>query len=492
MSKGLVAIVGRPNVGKSTLFNQLTRSRRAIVDDQPGVTRDRLYGLVETTDALINSFGVIDTGGFETDDLKYQPFAKNIVWENTLAAIDEADLVVLVLDGQSGIHPHDDELVRLLKRKNKPVVYAINKVDGDRQEQTAHEFYELGIPTFETMSAAHNNGVNELREIIVDHLKEIPRLTVKRDFASDAIRLAIVGRPNVGKSSIVNRLVGEDRSIVSDVAGTTRDAMDTAFRFNSKDYVMIDTAGIRRRSRVKQKLEILSVIQSMDAIERANIVLLVIDTTEGLTDQDARIASLAAENHKPVVIVVNKWDLHPDKDSNSMNEFQREIRRRLQTLDYAPMIFVSCLENQRVHKIMTVVESVVEQYEKRVGTGELNRALEEIVQLHTPALIRNSNKRVKFYYATQVRSRPPLIVVMCNVADEIQEHYRRYMERQFQKRLGFDLVPVRVAFRGKEEKRTKAAAAAGKKRMQRIEAADHYEEVDVEPTADFEEGIQPL
>jgi GTP-binding protein len=479
MRKGLVAIVGRPNVGKSTLFNQLTRSRRAIVDDQPGVTRDRLYGVAETSDAELTAFGLIDTGGFETDDMKLQPFASNIVWDNTLAAIEEADLIVLVLDGQTGVHPHDTDLVRMLMRLNKRVVYVVNKVDGANQARGANEFYELGIPEYETVSAAHNNGVAELRETIVDRLKEIPRLASAKTHGDDVIHLAIVGRPNVGKSSIVNRLVGQDRSLVSDVAGTTRDAMDTGFRFNNRDYVIIDTAGIRRRARVKQKLEILSVIQSMDAIDRADIVLLILDTTEGVTDQDARIANMAIDQHKPLIIVINKWDLLPEKDANSMVEYEREIRRRLHTIDYAPMIFISCLENQRVHKIMGVVEHVVEQYSRRIGTGELNRALEEIVQLHTPALITNSIKRVKFYFATQVKTSPPCIVVMCNVADEVQESYRRYMERQFQKRLGFDQVPVRVLFRGKDEKRDSPRKHSSRRPKQ---APDDFEDEAVELT----------
>jgi len=449
-SRGIVAIVGRPNVGKSTLFNQLTRSRSAIVDDRPGVTRDRLYGVVKTMDAELTSFALIDTGGFETDDSTYQPFSENIVWRNTTAAIDEADLVLLVLDGKDGLHPHDEDLARMLKKKGKQWVAVVNKIDDVSHETNATEFYSLGIDDYETMSAAHNRGVDAVCERLVEELKKSPRLQGAKPYDERALRIAVVGRPNAGKSSIVNRLLKSERSLVSDVAGTTRDALDTPFRYNEQDYLLIDTAGIRRRSKVSDKVEIISVIQSMEAIDRAHIVVLVISAIDGITDQDLRIATMATERQKPVILVYNKWDLVPDKNSNSSSEIVKDLRFKYKSLDFAPVLFISCLQNQRVHSVMATIERIGNQYRHRESTSNINKALRTMVLSHTPALMNRSNKRVKFYFATQVRSCPPTIVVMCNVAEEIAESYKRYMQRQFQEALGFTEVPIRLAFRGKD------------------------------------------
>jgi GTPase len=450
VAKGIVALVGRPNVGKSTLFNAFTRTRQAIVDNRPGVTRDRIYGITHTMDAEIPEFGLIDTGGFETDRDSFQPFKNNLVWKSTLAAIDEADVVVLIFDLKAGVHPYDRDLVRLIHRLDKPVVYAVNKVDGIEMRVVASEFYELGIDEIEMVSAAHNRGIDELKDEVIDRLKNVPRLKHTEIKVPDSVCLSVIGRPNAGKSSLVNRLLGYDRSIVSEVAGTTRDSIDSHFTYNRKQYTMIDTAGIRRRSRVKEKLEIISVHQSLEAIERADVILLVLDAAEGFADQDARLASRAAELCKPILVVVNKWDLVPDKQTGSSKIFQEDIAFKMPELAFAPFIFISCETNQRVQKIMVNVERLAAMSQKRVATSELNRNLEEIVAKHTPALNRATSKRAKFYYATQVAVNPPTIVVKCNLADYLTDSYRRYMHRQFQARLGFDEIPLKLFFRSKE------------------------------------------
>jgi GTP-binding protein len=452
MIKGTIAIVGRPNVGKSTLFNALTRTRNALVDDRPGVTRDRLYGILYFDDMEERGSLVIDTGGFETKDLYYQPFSENIVWQQTEIAIDEADVVVLVLDGKSGVHPHDGELVRYLAKKNKPVIYVVNKVDVREHEERVYDFYSLGVDQFLVTSAAHMRGMDELAESIESNFATIQELRAdRRHHGGRGTRIALVGRPNAGKSSILNRLIGEERSLVSDVAGTTRDSIDTPLVYNNKNYVLVDTAGIRRRSRINDRVESLSVMRSMQAIERADVVLLVLDAQQMLTDQDARIASMAAEQHKAMAIIVNKWDLVENKSANTAKEYTEFLRYKLKLLSWVPVLYVSCLENQRVHHIMQLVESIVVQYERRVDTRSVNTALQKMAHDHTPALIKKTSKRVKFYYATQVRTAPPTLLVFSNVAREIQEGYKRYMINRFREDLGFTDVPLRLIFRSKED-----------------------------------------
>jgi len=459
MIHGIVAIIGRPNVGKSTLFNRLTRSDSAIVDDRPGVTRDRIYGTVWQDDEKLVGFMLVDTGGFETDDFKFQPFAENLVWRQTEAAIIEADSVVLLLDGKSGMTPHDRQLKRYLEELNKPHIVCINKIDGPEQAQAMWEFFELGVDELLKVSAAHNRGVIDLRDRLFDDLKELPSLSSIKT-SPDAIRVAIVGRPNAGKSSILNRILGEERALVSELPGTTRDALDTPTFYNGREYVLIDTAGIRRKSKISERIESLSVMRSIRSIDRADVVLLVLDAVQGLTEQDARLADLAGERGKPVAIVVNKWDIFPDKNTNTAKEYEEAIHRELKTLSYVPTVFVSALENQRVHKLMALAERLTDATRRRVETNAVNTALRTMAQEHTPALIRAKSKRVKFYFATQVAIAPPTIVVFCNVYDEIQEAYIRYMTNRFRAMLGFDEIPIRLIFRPKTDVRRRDSEAA--------------------------------
>lgn len=459
MINGLVAIVGRPNVGKSTLFNRLTKSDDAIVDDRPGVTRDRLYGTVWLDDERNQGFGIIDTGGFETDDFKFQPFAENVVWRQTEAAIVEADMVLLVVDGRAGINPHDHELARYLERLRKPYMIVVNKIDGIEYKDAMWDFYELGTERLWRTSAAHNRGVSELVEAVADELKKLPGCTVSADYA-EATRIAIIGRPNAGKSSILNRLCGEERAVVSNIAGTTRDSVDTPLVYNGKKFLLIDTAGIRRKSKILERLESLSVMRALRAIDRADVVLLVLDAIQGLTDQEMRLAELAHERHKPIAIVVNKWDLFENKTSNTAKEYTDAIHRQLRTLSFAPVAFVSCLENLRVHALLKLAARLADSAERRVETAKVNAALRQIVQEHTPALIKGKTKRIKFYFATQVAVNPPTFVIFCNVFDEIQESYVRYMRNRFRSLLGFDEIPIRLIFRPKSDTRARDRRAA--------------------------------
>jgi len=465
MIQGIVVIVGRPNVGKSTLFNCLTRSGDAIVSPIPGVTRDRLYGTgyYEKED-LYEGFTLIDTGGFETDDFKFQPFSENLVWRQTELAIKDAHLVLFMFDGKNGLHFHDKDIIADLQKQGKRVLFLVNKVDGIEQKTVLWEFLSTGLTEDQLfpISAAHNRGVGELREAIKEELQAIraesnEKLKAKVKSTEVPTKIAIIGRPNVGKSSLLNRIVGEERCLVSPIAGTTRDHVDTEILYHQKPYLLIDTAGIRRKTRIKEYLESQSVVRSLIAIDRADIVLLVIDAKEGLTDQDIRLVNLSIERFKPVLIIVNKWDLIPEKTTNAVRDYKHTIYNyALKDAHYIPIHFASCLENQRVHKIMGMVEEIKAQTERRVNTAAVNEALEKMVKAHTPHLIERSGKRFKFYYATQVEKSPPTIVIQCNRADDVMESYKRYIMKCFRQELGFTNIPFRIFYRNKKEKRAQA------------------------------------
>ncbi len=434
-----VAIVGRPNVGKSTLFNRLLGKRKAIVEDFPGVTRDRQY-------AEITRYGkpflLVDTGGFEpaSDDRLLSQMR-----EQSQLAVEEADIILYLMDVRAGLTPSDMEIAQYLRKSEKPVLYVVNKVDGDNQELAASEFYALGIDTLFTLSAEHGRGIGELIEEIEGLLPEGQQ---QSDVANE-VRISLVGRPNVGKSSLVNRLLGYERVVANPQAGTTRDSIDTPFTYNDQRYVLIDTAGIRRKGRVSETLEKFSAITALKAMDRSHVVLMVLDAEEGVTDQDLAVAGYAYEKGRAMILLVNKWDL-PEKDNQTMGKFVEDIRRRFKFLPFVPVLFVSALTGQRVNKIMALVESVATQFNKRIPTPALNQGLEEFVAKHPPAMVKG--RRIKFYYAAQSAVRPPTIVLFTNRPDDVHFSYQRYLVNCFREKFGFDQVPLRLNFKGRGEK----------------------------------------
>jgi GTP-binding protein len=429
--------VGRPNVGKSTLFNRILGQRKAIVEDLPGVTRDRNYAEV---DRFLKPFLLVDTGGFEPaseDRLLTQ------MREQSQLAVEEADIIFFLMDVKDGLTPSDIEIMKILRTVDKPVFYLVNKVDGEKQETETAEFYALGIAHFYTLSAEHGRGINSLIDDLEELLPEPPDPGEK----DTEVRLAIVGRPNVGKSSLVNRLLGYERVVANPVAGTTRDSIDTPFVYNQQNYLLIDTAGIRRKGKVSQTLEKYSAISSLKAMDRAHVALLVIDAVDGVTDQDLSVAGYAYEKGRALMLVVNKWDV-PEKDDQTMGKFVEEVRRRFKFLPFAPLLFVSALTGQRVNKIMGRVEAVAEEFNRRIPTGRLNQGLEEFVAKHPPSMVRD--QRIKFYYAAQAAVRPPTFVLFTNRPDDIHFSYQRYLVNCFREKFDFGQVPIRLQFKGRK------------------------------------------
>lgn len=435
----LVAIVGRPNVGKSTLFNRLVGRRKAIVDDMPGVTRDRNY---ETVTRFEVPFILIDTGGFEpvSQDRLLQQMR-----EQSRLAMEEADVIIFLMDGRAGLTPSDVEVVEMLRRVKKPVFYVVNKVDGDKLENDAADFFTLGVDTLHTISAEHNRGVNDLMDEVVAAL---PQDSVRPD-DEEITRIAVVGRPNVGKSSLVNRLLGFERVVANPTPGTTRDSVDTLFTCNKKHYLLIDTAGIRRKGKTTQKLEKYSVVDSLRSIERADVVLIVINAEEGVTEQDERIAGYAYEAGKACVFVVNKWDI-PEKNNTTLGKFVDKIRTEFKYLAFAPIVFVSAKSGQRINRIMEEVDRVMAQYTKRVSTSDLNRVFSEAVETHHAPL--SHGRRVKFYYATQVGAKPPTFVVFTNQPEGVHFSYERYIINKFREAFDFTGSPLKIIFRGRDRR----------------------------------------
>jgi GTP-binding protein len=436
--KPIVAIVGRPNVGKSTLFNRLLGHRRAIVDDTPGVTRDRNYAAINRFE---KPFILIDTGGFEpvTEDRLLQQMR-----EQSRLAMEEADVIIFLMDARSGLTPADVEVAEMLRRVTKPVFYVVNKVDGEKLENEAAEFYSLGVDQLHTISAEHNRGVVDLMENLLEVFP--PADTGVPD--DEITRIAVVGRPNVGKSSLVNRLLGFERMVANPMAGTTRDSVDTLFTCNKKSYLLIDTAGIRRKGKTTEKLEKYSVVDSLRSIERADVVLVVLDAEEGVTEQDERIAGYVHEAGKGCVFVVNKWD-SLEKDNSTLGVYVDKVRTGFKYLAYAPIVFVSARTGQRIGKIMTTVDDVMEQFIHRVTTSDLNRVFSEATDAHHAPLAHG--RRVKFYFATQVGTRPPSFVIFTNQPESIHFSYERYLVNRFREAFGFDGVPIRLMFRGREK-----------------------------------------
>ena len=436
--KPIVAIVGRPNVGKSTLFNRLLGHRRAIVDDTPGVTRDRNYAAINRFE---KPFILIDTGGFEpvTEDRLLQQMR-----EQSRMAMEEADFIIFLMDARSGLTPADVEVAEMLRRVTKPVFYVVNKVDGEKLENESAEFYSLGVDHLHTISAEHNRGVIDLMEDLLELFP--PADTSAPD--DEITRIAVVGRPNVGKSSLVNRLLGFERMVANPTAGTTRDSVDTLFTCNKKSYLLIDTAGIRRKGKTTEKLEKYSVVDSLRSIERADVVLVVLDAEEGVTEQDERIAGYVHEAGKGCVFVVNKWDIL-EKDNSTLGVYVDKVRTGFKYLAYAPIVFVSARTGQRIGKIMTTVDEVMGQFIHRVTTSDLNRVFSEATDAHHAPLAHG--RRVKFYFATQVGTRPPSFVIFTNQPESIHFSYERYLVNRFREAFGFDGVPIRLIFRGREK-----------------------------------------
>jgi GTP-binding protein len=431
--KPVVAIIGRPNVGKSTLFNRITRRRDAIVDDRPGVTRDRHYGNAVWND---QEFILVDTGGFISGD--DDRFAASIRFQ-VEQAVEEADAVVLVLDGKGGISPFDRDLIDWLRAVERPLFYAVNKIDGPEQEDRLYEFYTLGIEALYPLSAEHGYGVSDFLDEVVKHL---PPATKEAD--ADHIRITMVGRPNVGKSSLINRLIGQERLVVSDVPGTTRDAVDTICEHQGQSYLLIDTAGIRRKAKVDLKLEKFSIIKALKRLERCDVALVVLDAGEGVTEQDIKVAGYANDRGCGTIFVLNKWDL-VDKTTHTTRQYEEQVRYASKFLNYAPVITVSALTGQRIHKLFPLVRTLHKQYTTRIGTGQVNRIITNATNRTEPPL--HKGRRLKFYYTTQISDRPPTFVSFVNYPDAVHFSYRRYLLNQLRTETGLDKVPLRLYFR---------------------------------------------
>jgi len=443
VARPIVAIVGRPNVGKSTLFNRLVGERRAIVEDIPGTTRDRLYG---TTTWGGVEFTIVDTAGLqdaaEIDRSTTVEIAQR-TRNQAQSAMDEADVIIFMVDTKSGISSGDHDVADLLRRTDKPTILVANKIDNVNRKDMAVEFYELGLGDPMAMSSYHGVGTSDLLDRIVENLPHF-----EDDPSIAGPRIAIVGRPNVGKSRLINALIGEERSIVSDIPGTTRDSLDTHMEWNGKALTLIDTAGIRRRGRIEQGIEHFSVLRSMRAIDRCDVVLMVIDSTEGFTAQDLHIAGYVEEQKKGIVIVVNKWDL-VEKDSSTMDLYRDEAKRQLDFLPYAPLVFISAKFGQRVPNVLEMALLVETERRKRISTSSINKLLRDSVAKHPPSS--KPGKWLKFYYATQADVSPPTFVFFCNDPQNVHFSYKRYLENQIRDQFGFVGNPVRMTFRGREE-----------------------------------------
>ncbi|MFH1146853.1 MAG: ribosome biogenesis GTPase Der [Pseudomonadota bacterium] len=436
----LVAIVGRPNTGKSTLFNRLTRTRKAIVDSTPGVTRDRNYAEVTWDE---KEFTLVDTGGFESEDSG--EIISKMQGQTTLA-MEEADAIILLLDGRGGPAPPDYEAVSRLRRVNKPVLYVVNKIDGPEQEERLlPDFYRLGVEPLYSVSAEHAYGIRDFMEALLAFIPE----QKEEGAGEDLIRISVVGRPNVGKSSLVNRLLGEERMLVTDVPGTTRDSIDTLFEVSGRKYCLIDTAGVRRKSRVGGHLEKFSVIKALKSLSECDIALSVLDAGEGITDQDARILGYISEKNKGCILIVNKWDLLKDRD-DLKKRIKTEIRAQTVFISYAPLLNISALTGCNTKRILSLAETVYGQYTARISTSKLNEALRELVSQHEPPASRG--RRIKLYYATQTAIKPPTFLIFANYPDSIPTSYQRYIVNQLRETLALEKAPIRIVLRQRERR----------------------------------------
>ena len=440
MSKPIVAIVGRPNVGKSTLFNALAGQKISIVKDTPGVTRDRIYADV---DWLNYNFTMIDTGGIEPDS---SDIILSQMREQAQIAIDTADVIIFMTDVKQGLIDADSKVADMLRRSRKPVILVVNKVDNfNRMMADVYEFYNLGIGDPIPISASQKSGLGDMLDKVVEHFKAL-NLDEEED---DRPRVAIVGKPNVGKSSIINKLTGESRVIVSNIAGTTRDAIDTDVEWNGREYVFIDTAGLRRKSKVKEDIERYSIIRTVTAVERADVVVIVIDAVEGVTEQDAKIAGIAHENGKGIIIAVNKWDAI-EKNDKTVYEYTNKVRQILSFMQYAEIMFISAKTGQRLPKLFDMIDVVIANHSMRIETGVVNEIMAEAVAMQQPPS--DKGKRLKLYYITQVSVKPPTFVIFVNDKELMHFSYTRYIENRIREAFGFRGTPLRFIIRERNDK----------------------------------------
>lgn len=436
--KPIVAIVGRPNVGKSTLFNKLVGDRVAIVEDTPGVTRDRLY---RETEWCGTEFVLVDTGGLEP---RNNDFMMSKIKQQAEVAMNEADVILFIVETKAGVTALDEEIAYILRKKNKPVILIVNKVDNfDRQQEEIYEFWGLGFEELVPISAEHKSNLGDMLDVVVE---KINKLDIPEE--EEGLKLAIIGRPNAGKSSLTNRIVGEERTIVSDIAGTTRDAIDTPFVYKEEKFVLIDTAGIRRKSKVEESLEYYSVLRAIKTIKRSDICVLMLDAQEGVTDQDKRIAGMAHEEKKPIIICINKWDLIV-KDNKTLKEYEEIVRSHLPFLSYAPVLFISAMTGQRVLNILEMSVDMYEEYCKRISTGLLNTILKEATIMNAPPT--RKGRQVKLNYCTQISSAPPRFALFCNHPELLHFSYIRYIENKFRESFGFEGSPIDFVVRKKGE-----------------------------------------
>ncbi len=434
--KSVIAIVGRPNVGKSTLFNRITRSRDALVDNQPGVTRDRLHASVNWGET---SFTLIDTGGFEESE--NEPLLKKVRLQ-VLKAVEEADRIIFMVGGPDGLLPGDEDLADLLRRSGKQVFVAVNKVDGPEHQGLVTDFFPLGLDRVFPLSAAHGYGLRALMDEVV---KDLPDTDTRQE-DGDIIRVAVLGRPNAGKSSLINRILGFDRLVVSDLPGTTRDSIDTLFTLKGQSYLLIDTAGLRRRGRVKEKVEKFSMIKALRSLDRCHIAVIVLDSAEGVAEQDARICGYAFERGRGLIIAVNKWDL-VKKKPEQRKHFEQAVDRQLHFVSFAPRLNLSALTGERVNKLPGTIVDLYKQFSSRVATGALNKALQEMLESKPPP--RAAHASLKVFYATQAESKPPTFVVFVNRPEMVHFSYQRYLVNRLKETLGLQKTPIRVIFKKK-------------------------------------------
>lgn len=441
--KPIVAIVGRPNVGKSTFVNRLVGARQSIVDDLPGVTRDRIYFDVEWQNKY---FTVIDTGGIipgDEDEIMLS------IFDQVQIACDEADKIIFLVDGQDGVQPVDQDIANLLRRSDKPVILAVNKIDSKNAMPMLADFYSLAIGEPMAISALHGSGgVGDLLEALTQDFE-----AAEESDDENIIKLAIVGRPNVGKSSIVNALLNEQRVIVSDVSGTTRDSIDSKIIHKEQDFLLVDTAGIRKKSKVDWGVEKFAVDRAIRSIRECDVAILVIDAIEGITDQDKKIASTAIEAGKAIVLAVNKWDLIENKQTNTMRDFEKNLSQSVPFLNFVPKIYISALTKQRIHQIFEKAQEVYAQAIKRVSTGILNKVINEAYAMNPPQSIKN--KRLKILYSTQINTQPPTFVLFANNGDLMKDHYKRYLENKLRESFGFFGTPIRISLRERSNKNVK-------------------------------------